>query len=143
MLEHSSKHQSGIIVTPSGMSIEVRALQPENALSPICLMVDGSVILSKLEHWRKHLSGIIVTPSGMSIEVAYLSSFVLTYSFALICRYSLLLISCSFIISISPPSASTAFLIIIASSIVSHFLRIVGAASSKSLASLRPRLQAF
>ena len=50
------------------MLIEVRALQPWNALSPICLMVDGSVILSKLEH-LKHPSGIIVTPSGMSIEV--------------------------------------------------------------------------
>ena len=60
---------SGISITPSGISIEIKELQPKNALGPISSKVVGSVTVSNLVHPLKALSSISVTPSGISIEI--------------------------------------------------------------------------
>ena len=49
-LSHSKNALSPILVTLSGIVIEVKTLQPANATSPILVTLSGIVIVVKLTH---------------------------------------------------------------------------------------------
>ena len=74
LVSESNPPNSSNLSHPFGIDIVFNLLHWAKAYSLISLMVDGSVILSKLEHSSKHLYPIIVTPSGMSIEVRALQA---------------------------------------------------------------------
>ena len=61
-----------MLVTLSGMVIEVSPLQSEKALSPILVTLSGMVIEVSPLQSEKALSPILVTLSGMVIEVSSL-----------------------------------------------------------------------
>jgi hypothetical protein len=55
---------SPIVVTLEGMSMEVRLLHESKALSPIVVTLSGMVMEVRLLHSEKALSPIVVTPGG-------------------------------------------------------------------------------
>ena len=71
-LLQSAKAKSPIVVTLSGMVVEVRLEQAMKAQPPMLVMASGMVIEARLLHPENVQPSMLVTASGMVIEVRLL-----------------------------------------------------------------------